>query len=270
MEPSISQQSDPRPEVIVEPFRNLIRDDEHHDQQLLMSHLCAYRLTATLGRGRRVLEVGCGSGYGAYYLAHGAAQVTAVDLDAQLIRQAQQLFRRPNLEYRVMDARRLEGPDGAFDVIGTFQVIEHIPEPHLLDFVKGLARLLSPDGVLVVSTMNLDHNRKPGRPYEKASFHEKEFTAGELCALLAEAFPVVEVRGLYPGARYRLMRRLKRWGVHRFGPASANPVRRFYDTGLNTDDHYLKPACSPQAIDLIACCAMRERTFPAMWDAAHG
>ena len=256
-----------RPEAIVEPFRHLIRDDEHYDRQLLMSHLCAYRLAATLGRGRRLLEVGCGSGYGAYYLSHAAAQVTAVDLDSKAISQAQQLFRRPNLEYRVMDARNLALSEGAFDVIGTFQVIEHIPEPDLLGFVRGLARLLTPEGVLVVSTLNLEHNRKPGRPYQKASFHEKEFTAGEFRALLADVFPVVEVRGLYPGARYRLMRRLKKWGVHRLGPATANPARRFYDVELNTDDHQLRPHCSPQAIDLIGLCAARARIFPPTWEA---
>ena len=259
-----------RPETVVEPFRHLVRDYEHSDRELLMSHLCAYRLAATLGRGRRMLEVGSGSGYGAYYLAHVAAQVIAVDMDPVCVKLAQELFQRPNLDYRVMDARSLEWPDGTFDVIGTFQVIEHIPESHLLDFVRGLARLLTPDGVLVVSTLNLEHNRKPGRPYEKPSFHEKEFTEGELRALLAEVFPVVEMRGLYPGARHRLMRRLKKWGIDRLGPAAVNPVRRFYEAGLDTDDHCLKPACSPQAIDLIACCAMRERMFPAMWDAAHG
>ena len=256
-----------RPEPIVWPFRELIRADEHYDRQLLMSHLCAYRLAATVGRGRRVLEVGCGSGYGAYYLAHAAARVTAVDLDAQAISRAQRLFQRPNLEYRAMDGRMLGLPEASFDVVGTFQVIEHIPEPQLPDFVRGLERVLAPEGVLVVSTLNLEHNRKPGRPYEKASFHEKEFTAAELRALLAGVFPVVEVRGLHPGPRYRLMRRFKRWGIDRLGPASANPVRRFYDAELDTDDHRLLPRCSPGAIDLIALCARRERVFPATWEA---
>src|SRR3989338_1092562 len=256
-----------RPEPIVWPFRELIRADEHYDRQLLMSHLCASRLAATVGRGRRVLEVGCGSGYGAYYLAHAAARVTAVDLDAEAISRAQRLFQRPNLEYRAMDGRMLELPEASFDVVGTFQVIEHIPEPQLPDFVRGLERVLAQDGVLVVSTLILEHNRKPGRPYEKASFHEKEFTAAELRALLAGVFPVVEVRGLHPGPRYRLMRRFKRWGIDRLGPASANPVRRFYDAELDTDDHPLLPRCSPGAIDLIALCARRERVFPATWEA---
>ena len=252
---------------MVWPFRELIRDDEHYDRQLLMSHLCAYRLAATIGQGRRMLEVGCGSGYGAYYLSHVAQRVTAVDMDAHAIERAQGLFRRPNLEYRAMDGRGLGLPEASFDVVGTFQVIEHIPEPQLPDFVRELSRVLTPDGIAVISTLNLARNKKPGRPYEKAGFHEKEFTAPELRALLESVFPVVELRGLHPSPRHRLMLRLKKWGLDKFGPPSSNPVRRFYEVQLNTDDHRLCRSCSPQAIDLIAFCARRERAFPATWEA---
>jgi SAM-dependent methyltransferase len=256
-----------RPEPIVEPFRHLFKDDEHYDRQLLMSHLCAYRLAAQLGRGRRMLEVGCGSGYGAYYLSHSASAVTAVDMDPVVINRAQGLFRRPNLAYQLMDARGMESlADASFDVVGTFQVIEHIPEPELLAFVRGIARVLRPDGVLIVSTLNLDHNRKPGHPYEKPSFHEKEFTAPELQRLLSEVFPAVELRGLYARGRYRFMRRLKKWGINKLGPVEANPVRRFYDDQLTTDDHELRRRCSPLAIDLIAACAMRPQAISPRWD----
>ena len=264
--PSTAPVAGLRPEPVVEPFRHLFKDDEHYDRQLLMSHLCAYRLAATLGRGRRMLEIGCGSGYGAYYLSHGAASVTAVDMDAAVVSRAQGLFQRPNLAYQVMDARGLGLADASFDVVGTFQVIEHIPEPELPAFVQGIARVLKPDGVLIVSTLNLEHNRKPGHPYQKPGFHEKEFTAPELQALLSQAFPAVELRGLYPHGRYRLMRRLKKWGLNKLGPVSANPVRRFYDRQLNTDDHRLRPECSPRAIDLIAVCALRPQAIPAGWD----
>ncbi len=259
----------PRPEPVVEPFRHLFKDDEHYDRQLLMSHLCAYRLAAALGRNRRMLEIGCGSGYGAHYLSHAASSVTAVDMDPALITRAQGLFSRPNLTYRLMDARGMDSvPDASFDVVGTFQVIEHIPEPELPAFVRAIARILKPDGVLVVSTMNLEHNRKPGHPYQKASFHEKEFTGGELRALLSSVFPAVELRGLVPTGRYRFMRRLKKWGVGRLGPTGVNPVRWFYDRELNTDDHRLRHDWSPRAIDLIAVCALRPGSIPADWDAS--
>jgi SAM-dependent methyltransferase len=255
-----------RPEPVVWPFRDLALDHERYDRQLLMSHLCAYRLAATLGRGRRMLEIGCGSGYGAYYLAHMAARVTAVDSDASVIARAQERFRRSNLEYRAGDGRSLGLPDGSFDVVGTFQVIEHIPEPQLVAFVRELARMIAPDGAVIISTLNLERNRKPGHPYEKPGFHEKEFTAPELRSLLERVFPVVELRGLHPTLRHHAMLRFKKWGLDRLGPRAANPVRRFYDRELSTDDHRLLPSCSPHAIDLIALCALRPQRFPASWD----
>ena len=246
-------------ERIVEPYQAKVNDQERYDRRLLMSHLCAYQLAGDLAEGRRMLEVGCGSGYGAYYLSHMAREVTAIDLDAPVIAQAQQLFRRPNLRYLHQGGVPLGFPDGAFDCVGTFQVIEHIPEPRLQEFVRELSRVLVPGGVCVISTLNVEHNRKGKPGYQKAGFHEKEFTAPELHVLLSSVFPHITLQGLYPGWRYRLHRRLKRWGLQKLGTSSGNPVRRFFDEELSTKDHVLKSACTAEAIDLIAVC----RTQPA-------
>lgn len=248
-------------ESVVTPFLPLIRNDEHFDRKLLMSHLCAYRLAAQHAKGGRLLEIGSGTGYGAYYLAQAAREVVAVDQDAALINRASRLFCLPNLTYMAMDGARLSLPDGSFDVVGTFQVIEHIPEPQLLKFVQEIGRMLKPDGVAVISTLNLEHNRKPGGVYVKAPFHEKEFTAPELYALLRQVFPSVAIYGLYPRWRYRMIRRLKRWGFNRLGGKRFNPIQRFYAQGLVTDMHKLLPSTSPIAIDLIAFCAKKPREF---------
>lgn len=236
-----------RIEDVLEPFKDVAIDEERYDTAILMSHLCAYRLTGSVSRDRRVLEIGSGRGYGAYYLAHLAREVVGMDLDAVAIERSARLFQRPNLAYRAGSATPLAFPDGAFDVLGTFQVIEHIPEPQLPQFVSEMARALSPDGVAVISTLNLDHNRKNDR-YQKFYQHEKEFTAPELAALLRGAFAHVTIYGLYPNRRYRLYRRLKKWGLRRW-----DPVRRFYEQ-LSTDEFCLQPTVTRQAIDLIAVC----------------
>ncbi len=240
-------------EDIVAPFNVITVDQERYDRALLMSHLCAYQKAAEYVKGKRMLEIGCGAGYGAYFLSHVAAEVTAIDMDGVVIEQAQRMFRRPNLTYRHERAVTLPFPGGAFDGVGLFQVIEHIPEPQLPVFVKELARVLAPEGVCVISTLNLTHNQKNAR-YQKPSFHEKEFTAPELEALLKSAFSRVEMLGLYPRARYRLNTRLKRWGMNRWGSAAANPVKRFFSEELRTGDHVLREECSSRAIDLIAIC----------------
>ena len=245
-------------ERVVEPYQAKVNDQERYNRQLLMSHLCAYQLAGRLAQGKRMLEVGCGSGYGAYYLSHLASEVAAIDLDAPVIAQAQQLFRRPNLRYLHQDGVQLGFPDGAFDCVGTFQVIEHIPEPRLPELVRELSRVLVPGGVCVISTLNVEHNRKGKPGYQKAGFHEKEFTASELQVLLSSVFPEVTLQGLYPRWRYRLHRRLRRWGLQKYGTSSGNPVRRFFNEELSTKDHVLKPVCTVEAIDLIAVCRTRQ------------
>lgn len=251
-----------RIEEVIRPFRTLVVDQERHDSALLMSHLCAYRLTGRLAADKHLLEIGFGTGYGAYYLAHLARHVTAIDVDAGLVAQAGRLFRRDNLQYAAMPGTQLAFPDHAFDVVGTFQVIEHIPEPALPTFLREIARVLTAGGTLVVSTLNLEHNLKQGKTaYRKAPFHEKEFRPEEFRALLTSVFPSVEVYGLYPRVRYRVMRRLKKWGLHRVGPRAWNPVTRFYQR-LSTDDHVLRRRITHQAIDLIGICRTSHERGP--------
>jgi len=247
-----------RIEDVVAPFDALTVDEERYDRSLLMSHLCAYRLAGRLGRSSRLLEIGCGSGYGSYYLGHVARSVVAVDLDGSRIEKASRIFRRPNVAYRTMDGTSLDFPDGSFDCVGTFQVIEHIPEPQLKGFLEDIARVLSPGGSLVVSTLNLDHNRKNAASYQKPDFHVKEFTEGEFRQLLSSVFASVKVYGLYPKRRYRFYRRLKKWGLARWGTSSANPVKRYLEQRLNTEDFELRPKCDPGAIDLIGVCRKPE------------
>ncbi len=111
-------------------------------------------------------------------------------------------------------------------------------------------------GVCVISTLNLEHNRKNAK-YQKASFHEKEFIASELRALLAQVFPDVKLYGLYPRMRYRAFRRMKRWGLQRWG-AKRNPVQRFFDSQLSTRDFVLRPSVTPAAVDLMRYAASND------------
>ena len=246
-----------RVEDVVGPFRDLVVDQERYDRTLLMSHLCAYRLAGDLSRGRRLLEIGCGSGYGAFYLAHVAREVTAIDLETERIAQARRLFQRSNLRYLIAQGARLDAPDQSFECVGAFQVIEHVPVAELPQFLNEIARVLTPDGVFVASTLNVEYNRKGNPNYEKASFHVQEFTAEAFRALLTSVFPRVELFGLYPRRRYRLYRRLKKWGIGRWGSPVQNPVARFFDERLTTNDHVVRPRCNDGAIDLIGVCRQR-------------
>lgn len=219
-------------------------DPDQTDPAFVAQHLSAYAFMRPRVAGARVLEIGFGSGFGTSYLAESAAQVVGVDIAPGNAARARARYGRPNVLYVRFDGRRLPFADATFDAAGTFQVIEHVPEPQLESWLREIRRVLTPRGRLFLSTLNLEHNRKPGRPYEKLPYHEKEFTAAELDALLRRAFPTVALYGLHPTLRHRAVRRLKKWGL---------TLRRFYERA-SVRDFTVRRSGLRRSMDLIAVC----------------
>ena len=223
------------------------------DAKFFSEHRSAYTFTKRFAAGKRVLEIGFGDGYGAAELAEVAVEVFGIDTTAPNIPRAQQKYGRPNLRFERMDGTTLDFPDRSFDLVCSFQVIEHIPEPLLPIYVGEIYRVLRIGGAACLSTLNLAHNMKPGQPYEKLHCHEKEFTAPELRAVLSTTFSNIELLGLHLTMRHRAFQRLKRWGIDRLGPAEMNPVRDFYRR-VSVDDFVVTRDISVRAIDLYAVC----------------
>jgi SAM-dependent methyltransferase len=148
-------------------------------------HVVRYRWAAALAEGRRVLDAGCGTGYGAELLAsEGAAAVVGVDVDVEVVEAA----RRDGsgaVRFAAADVRELPADLGTFDLVVCFEVLEHIDEPEAA--LDRLAAALAPDGLLVVSSPNRDVY-PPGNP-----FHKHEFTPGELADALSERFAQVRL-----------------------------------------------------------------------------
>ena len=224
-----------------------------HDPQFVAQHMSAYVFAQALASGKRVLEVGFGSGYGTAYLAEVAQEVIGIDMALGNIPRATAAYPKTNLRFLHMDATRLAFPEASFDLVCSFQVIEHIPEPQLSQYCAEIRRVLRPAGLACLSTLNLAHNMKPGKRYDKLIYHEKEFTAPELEALLTQVFPHVEILGLHLTAKHRVFRRLKRWGLDRYGPPPLNPIARFYQCA-SAKDFVVTRNVSTAALDLIALC----------------
>jgi 2-polyprenyl-3-methyl-5-hydroxy-6-metoxy-1,4-benzoquinol methylase len=158
----------------------------------MQRHLAAYRYAATLAAGRSVLDAGCGEGYGAAMLAGVAGRVRGLD-QAEAIAIAQPRHRAPNLEYRAYDLTQLERLGETFDLVVSFQVIEHLHDP--AGFLRGLAACTAPGGTLVVTTPNrlMSVSENP--------YHLREWTAPEMRELVAPVLPGAEVLGVHGSER---------------------------------------------------------------------
>lgn len=142
-------------------------------------------------RGRRVLDPACGSGYGAADLAQIATTVIATDLSSDAIRHAQASYPLPNLEFLAADAQALPFRDRSFDLITAFEVIEHLDEPRNL--LAEARRLLSPGGLLLVSTPNKLYYAESRGDAGANPFHKHEFEFAEFQECLRDAFSEVTI-----------------------------------------------------------------------------
>lgn len=166
-------------------------------------HLARYAWASQFAPGRRVLDAACGMAYGTAILAGaGASEAVGIDQDEGVVEQVRAAA-KPGTRFDVGDLRQLPYEDGEFDLVVCFEAIEHVPEPEKV--LDELARVLSDDGLLLVSTPNRDVYT-PGNP-----FHLRELTPHELEAELSRRFKTVEIRrqhswvasGIFDDAHFR-------------------------------------------------------------------
>ncbi len=230
-------------------------DPSAESARFVAKHLSAYHFAARHA-GPDVLEIGFGDGYGASFLASrpGVRQVHAVDLFEANVERARRRYPDPALAFSRMDATQLTFPDRSFDLVVSFQVVEHIPSALLPDYARQIRRVLKPGGAACLSTLNLKKNRKPGRPYEKSPHHDREFEPREYGDFLGPFFSTVEMYGLYPTPSHALFERAKKLGVFRALPARLNPVDNFYGRIGVRDFRWRRRSDLDGCIDLMAVC----------------
>ncbi len=106
-------------------------------------------------KGKRVLDIGCGTGELAYLIAKkGVKEVLGVDYSNEAIAIAQETYQQKNLRYECVDVSSIKD---SFDVITLVGVLEHIDEPFVL--LKKLKALLKPKGSIIVTCPNWSNPR---------------------------------------------------------------------------------------------------------------
>jgi SAM-dependent methyltransferase len=155
--------------------------DVMHGTLIEAEHVVRYRWAAQIAAGRRVLDAGCGTGYGCALLAEaGAADVVGIDLAAGPLDSS-----RPDMpdtvRLEVADLGRLPYGEGKFDLVVCFDVVEHLHDPGCA--FDEIVRVLAPDGVLLVSTPNRAVH-SPASPHHRHEYLPEEL-GDELRARLA-------------------------------------------------------------------------------------
>jgi SAM-dependent methyltransferase len=205
--------------------------------QIAYEHWHRYLFASQFVTGKEVLDIASGEGYGSGLLAESAKHVVGVDPDPAVVWHAGSKYLRPNLEFRCGSAEAIpcEGRH-LFDVVVSFETIEHIWEGQQEKLLHEIRRVLRPEGVLLVSTPNkLFYSDRPGH---HNPFHRREFYCHEYLGLLKRFFPSVHLLGqkvyggsyLWPlgGPPKPLSEFQLTYADDQFGPASGEKKEALY------------------------------------------
>jgi 2-polyprenyl-3-methyl-5-hydroxy-6-metoxy-1,4-benzoquinol methylase len=217
-------------------------------------HLVVYRWIAERVRGRSVVDLACGEGYGANELAASAATVVGVDANPEAHEHARLRYRRANLRF---ERELIERWQGVADDVVFLQTIEHVEDPDAL--LARLASLVGSAGALYISTPNVLTLAPKGQARSGNPWHVREYRPEEFAALCGRHFGNVELRGLFHARKLLVHELALRAGwdaVH----ARIGLTDRFYGwftPAIDVRDFALRDARGApmaRALDLVAVC----------------
>ncbi|MGC4042589.1 MAG: methyltransferase domain-containing protein [Armatimonas sp.] len=165
------------------------RFDKNQYGRFRCEHLHRYQLAAALARGKDVLDIASGEGYGSAALAQVARSVVGVDIAPDAVEHAARTYTQPSLRFLEGSCDAIPLSDASVDLIVSFETIEHHDrhEEMMVEF----RRILRPGGLVLLSSPNRDiYSADHVNP-----FHVRELSRAELSELLGRHFAHVQITG---------------------------------------------------------------------------
>jgi ubiquinone/menaquinone biosynthesis C-methylase UbiE len=147
------------------------------DDLIYYEHFHRYIFATYLVKGKTVLDLACGEGYGGHMLAKIANSVIGIDINKNIIEHASTKYQTDNLAF--IQGSILQIPLNEkikFDVIVCFEAIEHIENHDKL--LSEVNRILKNDGIFIVSSPDrklFSDNNNYVNPYHKKELYFEEF-----------------------------------------------------------------------------------------------
>lgn len=178
---------------VVKSWDDLIQTQEYFH----LLHAYRYYWAAPQTENLSVIDLGCGSGYGTFYLSQFAKEVVGLDSSPKAIWWARKYFRGKNIRFVLADALNPKLHQ-SFDTVVCLELLEHIRKENHQNLLGTTATL---SRKLIMCTPNADLNslrvkelQMVGR-YNKDKFHPGELQSREFIKLLSQFYATIDICG---------------------------------------------------------------------------
>ena len=166
---------------------------EMNDPATVTEHYQRYSAALPLVKGKVVLDIASGSGYGTYFLSSAAAMAYGVEIDQGAVDYSRERYAGSNLKYLQGSVDKIPLEDHSVDVVVSFETIEHVSAELQVRMMEEIERVLKDDGILFISSPDkryYSEERGFDNPY-----HVHELYASEFKALLEKHFRHIAFAG---------------------------------------------------------------------------
>lgn len=101
-------------------------------------------------QGRRVLDVGCGTGRWCLLLKKKGCNVVGIDLERKRLEKAEGNPKLENIDFRQMSVESLDFKDASFDFVNSVTVLQHIPYREKKEAIKEICRVTKKEGHILI------------------------------------------------------------------------------------------------------------------------
>lgn len=150
-------------------------------------HLERYKFASKIIEKGKILDLGCGTGYGTDFLsnAHFSNLCFGIDVNIKSIKYCNRHYPSEHVSFIVADGLYMPFGDRSFDAVVCFETIEHFNSP--VAVLEEIRRVLKIGGIAIISTPN-DWNQ-----FSSNKFHFQNFNYFTFRELLARYFSVAEI-----------------------------------------------------------------------------
>jgi len=153
-------------------------------------HLHRYLITSRFVKNKIVLDAASGEGYGSFILSKNAKKVFGVDIDEKTILQAKEKYKKEKIDFINANVTNLPFRENFFDVIISFETIEHLSKGDGIKFLEQIKKILKKDGILILSTPNKERTLLSSY---KNIYHIHEYYESEIVEILKKYFKNVKI-----------------------------------------------------------------------------